>query len=863
MIRRQKEGRREMSVATAPPQVAPRVTRRVDWKKRLKRASVALLVLTTAVALFWPYRGIHRLRNETIKVPLASPFGSPYMTEKVVPNLKFFEPTGVVALPDDSGRLWVLERRGSVQMVEDDYDAVEKTTVVDFSEQVIRTPYDDDGALGIALHPEFGQADSPNRGYFYIFYTALIDDVCYDRLSRFTIADGEQVADRDSELVLIDQRDRDLWHNGGALAFGPDGFLYVGVGDEGSLGDDYRNGQRINRNLFSGLLRIDVDQRGGEVSHPIRRQPQNGRTAHYYIPSDNPFVGVEGALEEFYSIGLRNPHRISFDRQGRLWVGDVGQDLREELNLARPGTNHQWSYAEGTLPFDQSHLRGKKPDPYFGIESPPAFSYGHLNMNNAVIAGHTYYGEEYPELEGAFIYGDNGSGRIWALRFDENGKAHQQELLAINATGKTGLASFGLDADGEILIVEVGEGDQEGGTIYRLVESDGVTGNTMPEKLSETGIFADLANFEPEPGVIPYEINVSRWHDGAIARRWIMLPGDGTDPESTNDRIGFAKQDKWRFPPGTIFVKHLDLPMGDAAGDGRPVRPVETQLLVLQNDEQAFGVTYRWNDEGTDAVLLEDELRETIALPSRDGEVVQTQWHYNSRSSCLTCHNKTAGFVLGVSTRQLNRQVRYPRVGHRNQLVEWSRGSMFVEKIEQDQVDKLERLAPMDREEVDLTTRVRSYLDANCAHCHLPGGVRASFDARWSTPLEQQNLIGGAVLNPSELVKARVVTPGNPSRSALVHRLLHDDNRMPPLDVHQRDTEAIEAIYRWIDTLPRVELPPLPPGLQGAATGFDREAAPKSPEGADSAEAAASLETKESPGATESATTPGPEQAPQ
>ncbi|MCA9108218.1 MAG: PQQ-dependent sugar dehydrogenase, partial [Planctomycetales bacterium] len=177
------------------------------------------------------------------------------------------------------------------------------TQVLDISGHVWRTPWEDDGAVAIALHPEFGHPDSANKDYFYLLYTAKIGQGRFDRLSRFTLR-GDKAQD---ELVLIDQVDENMWHNGGGLTFGPDGFLYVGVGDEGTNGDGLENGQRLDRDLFCGVLRIDVDQRGGDVSRPPLRQPESGKTTGYYIPTDNPFVDRPDVLHEFWAHGLRNP----------------------------------------------------------------------------------------------------------------------------------------------------------------------------------------------------------------------------------------------------------------------------------------------------------------------------------------------------------------------------------------------------------------------------------------------------------------------------------------------------------------------------------------------------------------------------
>ncbi len=771
------------------------------WRRLAKRAILVTVVIAFVAFLLWPRHGIDREVNDTVRVPFTSPEGYMWTTENAFPNLKFFEPTSIVYVPDGSDRFFVLERRGTIQAFQNDAGTKTKTQLVDFSDHVVRTEYEDNGALNLVLHPEFGRPDSPNRGYIYVFYTANVGGDCYDRLSRFTIPDGSQTADPTSELVLIDQRDRNLWHNGSGMAFGPDGFLYVGVGDEGELKDYFGNGQRIDRNLFSGMLRIDVDRRGDDVSHQPRRQPADGTTANYFIPNDNPFVGTPGALEEFWAIGLRNPHRICFDpAKGELWTGDVGQDLREEVNIVVRGGNYQWSYAEGSLPFADSYLKGRKPAGYLGAETRPLFEYAHVNMNNCVIGGFVYRGDDLYDLDGHYIFGDNGSGRIWALQRENDGNVRQMELCAINASGKTGLSSFGLDADGEVLLLILGEGNTEAGTVHRLVEAPQGFVSAMPQLLSETGVFDDVAALRSAAGAFAYDVNSPVWTDGAVGRRWILLPGDGTDPDKSTDRIAFSENGQWTFPPGTVFIKHLEIPI-DEANPSRTKR-LETQLLVIQNDGAAYGVTYQWNEEGTDAKLLVGETRQTFEIKTADGGRRNQVWTFHSRENCLACHNKNAGYVLGVNTRQLNRDFVYSGVGGRNQLSEWSRGDMFVEPLAADRIADLPRLVAIDDHTADLTTRVRSYLDANCSHCHQPGGVRAGFDARFSTPLDKQNLIGGRLQSPTHLTNAKVVVPCVPSRSMIVHRMLHRDKQMPLMGVSRRDLRAIEVICQWIDSLP-------------------------------------------------------------
>ncbi len=252
------------------------------------------------------------------------------------PNLAFKNALGLLPVPGTS-RLAVWEREGRVWTFENRRDVAERRLALDISRQC--QGWDDSGLLGLAFHPDFA------RNHFVFIWYAWVppgtvagdpehrprtDTPNRDRLSRFTLdADGAAVPG--SELILIDQETHVIWHKGGGMFFHPkDGFLYLTVGDD----EDGGNSQRIDHNLLGGLMRIDVDQRGGNVSHPIPRQPANGHTDHYFIPNDNPFVGKAGVLEEFYGIGLRSPHRMTHDAvTGRTFIADVGDSQREEVDV--------------------------------------------------------------------------------------------------------------------------------------------------------------------------------------------------------------------------------------------------------------------------------------------------------------------------------------------------------------------------------------------------------------------------------------------------------------------------------------------------------------------------------------------------
>lgn len=740
-----------------------------------------------------PYGLSRRVAAGRFNLPSVPVSASGLMVRDAFPHLRFCQPLQIVS---DGSKFYVLEKPGRIHVFRQDRQVAETSLFLDLSSRTADPPYSEAGALGMALHPQFADEGSPHRGEFFVWYVAQGAGGHYNRLSRFRASPEHDRADPTTEVVLIEQVDeRERAHNGGGLAFGPDGFLYVSVGDEGTqagVEDGFGNAQRIDRNLFSGVLRIDVDQIGGNVSHPPPRQPQRGRTANYFIPSDNPFVGVPGALEEFWAIGLRSPHRMSFDREtGTLWLGDVGSDRWEEINIVRRGSNHAWSYREGSHRRSAAHLGGVKPSPYFGVETPPILEYPHAQNNNCVIGGYVYRGRQFPELRGRYIYGDNGSGRVFALEFDGDRAVSNTLLVEVPHVGGSGIFSLGEDQDGELYVLIGGRPGVRNGRILQLARVPEDQRALPPEKLSETGLFTDLARLTPRPGLIPFTVNSPLWSDGAAKVRWIAVPGDGTASDPHADRIGFQPTGAFRFPAGTVLVKHFEWNVGQR--DPRAVRRLETRVLVVTENDQVFGFTYVWNDAQDEAFLIDERLEQEITVTTADGQTRRRTWVYPSRNDCLRCHNANAGFVLGVNARQLNGEYSFGETGVRdNQLRAWNHIGLFHPALDEADIDSLPRLTPVDAAGVRPADRVRSYLDANCSHCHQPGGVHyVPFDARFDTPLAQQHLVNSLLL------------PGDPGRSKLLQRVASRESavQMPPLATSQVDTAAVAAIEEWIHSL--------------------------------------------------------------
>ncbi|HSY10218.1 MAG TPA: PQQ-dependent sugar dehydrogenase [Candidatus Dormibacteraeota bacterium] len=725
-------------------------------------------------------------------------------------NLVFTNAVGLTHVPD-SNLLCVWEREGRVWMFENNPGATKKVLAIDVSKQC--QGWDDSGLLGVAFHPGF----VTNR-FVFVYYTwckpgTVAGDAntrpppmgdYHDRLSRLTL-DAYGVAIPGSEKVFVDLTDQTVWHHGGGMFFHPiNGFLYWTDGDN-SVGD---NDQIINKSLYSGVFRIDVDCRGGNTSHPIPRQPLNGVTANYFIPNDNPFVGQSNVLEEFFCLGLRSPHRMTYDPPtGRIFIGDVGESSREEVDVIEPGEsglNFQWNKIEGN--------QGDLTPPYIGINRRPILDYPHSD-GRAVIGGYVYRGREFAsDLGGKYIFGDNVYRTIWAM--DETTTPVQKNLLCVMPKGDgpnsgsdyTGLSSFGTDANGEIYFCQM---SSIGGHIFTLARGGPPPPtHPMPKLLSQTGTFADLEKLKPANYLIPYSVNSPLWSDGAVKSRWTALP--------ENSKIHFAPTGEWTFPAGTVFVKNFELPVDDT--NPKILRRLETRLLVRDTNGAVYGASYKWRADNRDADLVTAGTNEEIQIKTFTGSRAQ-KWFYPGRQDCLTCHTPQSGGVLGVKTRQLNGDLKYPNGVTDNQLRAWNHIGLFDTTLGEKEIPHFDKLVSITNSSAPLEFRVRSYLDANCAQCHRPGGVEAFFDARFDTPLEKQGFINGPVENPLGISSAKVIVSGEISKSVLFHRVnLVGNLQMPPLAKNVVDQKADSAIAAWINSLPRTPSS-LPPGWMHADIG--------------------------------------------
>lgn len=337
-------------------------------------------------------------------------------------------------------------------------------------------------------------------------------------------------------------------------------------------------------------------------------------------------------------------------------------------------------------------------------------------------------------------------------------------------------------------------------------QSNGV----LPPHLSQTGAFKDVLHLVPADGLIPYDLIVPFWSDGAEKTRWISVP-DG--------KIKFSPTNEWVFPKGTVFVKTFELPTNET--NSAVKRRLETRLLVCDATNGVYGVTYKWRADNSDADLLSTNLTEPIVIQTATG--VRTQmWYYPSRQDCLTCHTGNAGLVLGVKARQLNRELTFPSGVTDNELRAWSHIGLFDTNPDEASLKNIPTLAAAGDTTRSVEDRARSYLDANCAQCHRPRGTVAYFDARYTTPLEEQRLVDGQVLIDERIDSPRVIAPHDPWRSILYMRAnTMEAFRMPPVARNTIDEQGMKLVRQWIESLPGPTVL-APPEISPAGGNYDK-----------------------------------------
>lgn len=628
--------------------------------------------------------------------------------------------------------------------MECDFGELPPTCLVDLDLRDRVLPESESGFLGMALHPDFA-----TNYQMYIFYTAAttVPDMDHEvRISRFHSTNGGFNIDKTTEQILITVPQPDVHHNGGGIVFGPDGHLYIGIGDGGD-GQWILNTSQDTFSMLGNLLRIDVD--GGTP---------------YAIPPDNPFADGVGGLPEIYAYGLRQPWRFSFDPlTGDLWLGDVGHQDFEEIDIIVNGGNYGWPVYEGfECHFD---IGGTCPLPG---HIPPVHVDAHASQGgtaNAVIGGHVYRGSAIPELYGMYVYAEFNAELI-ALEPDGQGGYIRHTLIA-DAGGD--VRAVERDSQGELYLLTA-----EG--IFELVPEVGSTGD-FPTQLSETGCVDPLDPVSPHASMIPYAVRSELWSDGAVKTRFLSVPDGQTVDIDLDGHLD--------FPVGSVLMKNFYL--GGLLA--------ETRLLAHHEDGAWGGYSYKWDEAQTDAVYVPD---------GDTHEWNGQQWSYPSTAQCLVCHTDVAQRSLGPLVPQLNGDLLYESTQIvANQLETLDHIGMFSGGLP-DLPANLPSFAPVGDASASAEERARAYLHSNCSHCHQPDGpTQALIDLRYDTALEDMNLCDvDPMFGDVGVAGAKLLTPGDASSSVLSLRLhATDTNRMPPLATEIVDAQGTAVMDAWIDGL--------------------------------------------------------------
>ncbi len=761
--------------------------------------------------------------------------------------------TGATAMaisPD--GRLFVCEQTGALRLVKDGRLLAEPFVRLRVDSRWER------GLIGVAIDPEFPRepfvyvnyvADAPFPHHRISRFTASGDRA--DPESEKVLFEG---GDQEKLGGSVPSG-----HQGGAIHFGRDGKLYVALGEQtaGSPSQDLHSllGKLLRidrdgsipadnpffdrtegkyraiwclglRNPFGFAVdplsgRIFLNDVGGNfeeineagpgrnfgwptVEHgptkdsrfvgPIHWYPTSSITGGAFAPRSGPLPAEwrgryffldfmkgwlrtldpdrPGDVREFAS-GLARPTDLAFAPDGSLYV--LQRDAWVIDKDFRPGTGSvlrvRFEPGPGTLPERPKDVTIGPVPPFPTFLPPPGRFTGPIRVRITAKSPvrFTLDGSE-PSIESPIATGPIPLDRSATLKIRpfRDGQPIGPALTAEYRIG--GRTAFGLADRPEA---------------PRLPLS--LDPNSWPKRLSEVGAFADLAAMTPAPGFVPFAVNSPLWSDGAAKRRWIALPGGAT--------IEFRPTGEWRFPRGTVFVKHFEMPR-----EGAPPRRLETRITVADGSGLGAAATYRWGEDGRDADLLADGRDEAIATSS-DASRRQT-WSYPSRDDCLKCHTRAAGFVLGPSARQLNGPFRYPTTGiEDHQIRSWSAQGMFSRAVPDEEIPKLARLSPISDESATVEHRIRSYLDSNCANCHRPGAnIPAAFDARWDCPEADRKILDARTVSDGlGIANPRVVAPGDVSRSMIHQRIIQTERyKMPPVGRNVVDRGAADLLAGWI-----------------------------------------------------------------
>lgn len=690
---------------------------------------------------------------------------SAYRISRVSPRHSFERPTSIQETPS-TGEMLITQMNGSILTISLSDDSANKHQVGDLA----HLANGDVNLFSAALHPDFA-----SNGFLFVCLVHP-DGGRHTRVARYSTtrnAAGQLVLNRDSEKVII------KWpsggHNGGCLRFGPDGLLYISTGDgSGPNPPDGRTTGQDVTDLLGAVLRIDVDRTTND--------------ANYTIPADNRFVDNDAARSEIFAYGLRNPWKFGVDSQtGDVFVADNGWETWEMVHHVKNGQNCGWPVMEGRAELRTQVLVGPTPI------VPPARDHHHSEANS-VIGGPVYRSDQLSGLNGFFVYGDYITGTIWALKSDGDDYVYRDVVDT-----DLRIVDFTQGSDGELFVLDY---DYTGGIYEILPNNVEDLSAEFPRLLSETGLFESVNELKPAAGIVEYDVVVPRWQDGAVAKRWVAVPGqqsiggDASAPE---------------YPDGTVLVKHLSIPS---------VPPAALETQILHYDNGAWNpYSYLWRDDGADAELVMSiGANKSVNWPGvrTSGVGGNRTWRASATNECRLCHNAGSNFVLGFRPNQLQKKQgrggNAPTYHHALQRAGVLNAS--------DTVDATAKLVDPHDTDQDLNDRARSYLHANCGVCHhRKGNAIVSFYLNRELSFADLKTNKGTGIGTFGMQNAKIITPGDPYRSVLMYRMSKlGYSRMPYIGSQVVDSKGVALIAEWIRSLSDDQSPETSPPLVAGST---------------------------------------------
>lgn len=640
----------------------------------------------------------------------------------------FRKPVQALAHPTRPGIWWIVESEGRVLEVRDDEE--EARVVLDIRDRVRAGRQW--GLQAIALSPEF-----PKDPRVFVTYTAPSPDAemaLESRVASFRRPAGSDVFDPASEIILVAEAQATVWHPIAGLRFGPDGMLYVGWGEGGSRARD--------RTFRGKILRVDVSADRGR----------------YEIPEDNPFLDGPHRPEVF-AAGFRNPWRFSFDpATGALWVADVGGRSFEEVSIVSAGEDHGWPQREGFACRARAGCNTTTTSPVLVHPSSSVC---------AVIGGHVYGGRLLPSLRGKYVYGDYCSRSLHAYDPATRTTALLQQLPMDFLVG------IEVDGEGELYLVEA-KGTEPGEIreehrVYRLTANaePPAAPNVSTHTITSLGCEGPEGPRSPPADMIPYEVVVPAWDEGAEAQRFVQR---GFRSLERLDQI-LAGRPKVLLK--TLFVEGA---------------PVETQMLAVDRAGEWGAWSFAWDERGETAeIVTKPAVRE---LPNG------RSWRFDTAPACFRCHSAAAGRTLGLSLRQVDTDL---------QLDRWFKEGIVRAKEPAEEYLRVSRrrralVDPKD-ETASLDDRARSFLHVRCSPCHQPGGEGgpSPMDLSLDTPLERTGICEVAPIAEYPGLEAdALVVPGRPDHSLVYLRAADSGSLAMPPNRLAADRAGANLLRDWI-----------------------------------------------------------------